>query len=132
MIYSMTGFAAKTRSVKGGVVHIELKSVNSRYLDCSFRVCDELRLVEPALRELIGKRISRGKLECRVSFASGGSEQSASLNADVLERLRSYDDRVRAVLPLAAPLSVSDVLRWPGIFGDDTLPIENFISLPHQ
>ncbi len=124
MIYSMTGYAAKTRGVKGGVIHIELKSVNSRYLDCLFRVSDELRLIEPALRELIGSRITRGKLECRVSFASGaGGGQSATLNADLLERLRAYDDRVRSVLPLAAPLTVADVLRWPGIFGDDLLDL---------
>ncbi|HMV04626.1 MAG TPA: YicC family protein [Accumulibacter sp.] len=124
MIYSMTGYAAKTRAVQGGVIHVELKSVNSRYLDCLFRVCDELRLVEPALRELVGARLTRGKLECRVSFASGaGGGASATLNADVLDRLRSYEQRVRNVLPLATPLSVADVLRWPGVFGDDTLDL---------
>ena len=70
---------AEEGGVKGGVIHIELKSVNSRYLDCLFRVSDELRLIEPALRELIGSRITRGKLECRVSFASGaGGGQSAT------------------------------------------------------
>jgi len=70
MIYSMTGYAARTLDVERGALHIELKSVNSRYLDFQFRVGEELRVVEPALRELFSARITRGKLECRLSFAA--------------------------------------------------------------
>ncbi|MBE2259679.1 MAG: YicC family protein [Candidatus Accumulibacter sp.] len=125
MIYSMTGYAATTRAVDGGVLHIELKSVNSRYLDYQFRICDELRIVEPALRELIGTRVARGKLECRLSFvAASGAGKQASLNAELLAHLKTFDSQIRDALPLAAPLAVSDVLRWPGIFGDDGLDIE--------
>ena len=128
MIYSMTGYAAAARTVAGGVLHIELKSVNSRYLDYQFRVGDELRIVEPALRELIGARLVRGKLECRVSFAAtAGAGQQVSLNADVLERLRQFDAQIRRELPLAAPLAVNEVLRWPGIFGDDSLDLETLL-----
>ena len=65
MIYSMTGYAARTLDVEHGVLHIELKSVNSRFLDFQFRVGEELRAGEPALRELFSSRLSRGKLECR-------------------------------------------------------------------
>ncbi|WP_291992266.1 YicC/YloC family endoribonuclease [Candidatus Accumulibacter sp. ACC003] len=125
MIYSMTGYAAMTHAVKGGELHIELKSVNSRYLDCQFRVGDELRLVEPALRELIGKRLGRGKLECRLAFvAASGVAGPAGLNPELLDRLRLLDEQVRKALPLAAPLSVSEVLRWPGILADDGLDRE--------
>ena len=128
MIYSMTGYAATMRTVKGGVLHIELKSVNSRYLDYHFRVCDELRIVEPALRELIGTRLARGKLECRLAFvAATGVAEQAGLNADLLERLKRFDTEVRQALPLAAPLAVADVLRWPGIFGDDGLDLESVV-----
>jgi uncharacterized protein (TIGR00255 family) len=124
MIYSMTGYAIRTRIISGGNLHVELKSVNSRYLDIQFRVCDELRVVEPALRELIGARVARGKLECRVSFVpASGDAQQLRLNADLLERLQLFDVEVRRVLPLAAPLAVSDVLRWPGIFGDQSLAV---------
>ncbi len=125
MIYSMTGYAARTRTIAGGSLHIELKGVNSRYLDCQFRVCDELRVVEPALRELIASRISRGKLECRVSFATASSErQPESLNTELLTRLASFDSQIRRILPSAVPLTVSDVLRWPGIFGDQAVDVE--------
>jgi len=125
MIYSMTGYAARTLDVERGALHIELKSVNSRYLDFQFRVCEELRASEPALRELFSARLTRGKLECRLSFAPATSRSQAQmLNADLLQRLKSLDEQVRRELPQAAPLAVSDVLRWPGMFGDDSLDIE--------
>jgi uncharacterized protein (TIGR00255 family) len=128
MIYSMTGYAARTLDGERGALHIELKSVNSRYLDFQFRVCEELRVAEPALRELFSARISRGKLECRVSFAAATARaQSLTLNADLLQRLKSFDAQVRSELPLAAPLTVSDVLRWPGMFGDDALDAEALV-----
>ena len=125
MIYSMTGYAARTLDLERGALHIELKSVNSRFLDFQFRVCEELRVAEPALRELFSARITRGKLECRVSFAAAATRtQSLNLNADLLQRLKSFDAQVRSELSMAAPLTVSDVLRWPGMFGDDSLDIE--------
>jgi uncharacterized protein (TIGR00255 family) len=128
MIYSMTGYAARTRAVKGGALHVELKSVNSRYLDCHFRVCDELRIVEPQLRELIGARLGRGKLECRVSFTPATAQaEQLSVNAGLLERLSGFDAQIRNVLPLAASLTVNDVLRWPGIFGDDSIDVETAV-----
>jgi uncharacterized protein (TIGR00255 family) len=128
MIFSMTGYAARTLDVECGALHIELKSVNSRYLDFQFRVCDELRIVEPALRELFSARLTRGKLECRVSFASAAARaRQLDLNADLLQRLKAFEAQVRNELPLAAPLAVSDVLRWPGMFGDDTLDSEALV-----
>ena len=130
MIYSMTGYAARTLDVESGALHIELKSVNSRYLDFQFRVCEELRSAEAPLRELFGTRLTRGKLECRLSFAQATVRaQAQALNADLLKRLKSFDEKVRSELPQAAPLAVSDVLRWPGMFGDDTLDIEALLPL---
>ncbi len=128
MIYSMTGYAARTSAVSGGALHVELKSVNSRYLDCQFRVCDELRVVEPALRELIGARVSRGKIECRVSYVpASGNRSQKTLNTELFEGLQFFDAQIRNVLPLAAPLAVADILRWPGIFGDDSVEVETAI-----
>ena len=122
MIFSMTGYAARTLDLECGALQIELKSVNSRYLDIQFRVCEELRVAEPALREMFGARLARGKLECRMGFsASSARAQATALNADLLQRLKAFEAQVRGELPDAQPLSVSDVLRWPGMFGDDSL-----------
>ena len=60
MIHSMTGYAAATRDFGRGTLSLELKSVNSRFLDIGFRIADELRALEPQLRELIGSRVNRG------------------------------------------------------------------------
>jgi uncharacterized protein (TIGR00255 family) len=129
MIYSMTGYAAKTLDLECGALNIELKSVNSRYLDFQFRVCEELRVAEPALRELFGARLTRGKLECRLGFSAASTRvQQTILNAELLQRLRGIDAQVRKELPGAAPLTVSDILRWPGMFGDDSLDGEAFLS----
>ena len=128
MIYSMTGYAARTRDVESGALHIELKSVNSRYLDFHFRICEELRAVEPALRELIGARLSRGKVECRLNFVPATLRaQQLNLNTELLDRLKTFDLQVRNEMPQALPMAVSDVLRWPGMFGDDTLDIAALI-----
>ena len=125
MIHSMTGYSARTVEIDGGALHIELKSVNSRYLDFQFRVSEELRAIEPALRELFAARLARGKLECRLNFAAATARaQSLSLNAELLARLKAFEAQVIGELPLAAPLAVNDVLRWPGMFGDDTLDVE--------
>ncbi len=128
MIFSMTGYAARTIDLEYGALHIELKSVNSRYLDFQFRVCEELRAAEPALRELFGARLTRGKLECRLSIAASSTRtQPTAVNAELLQRLKAFEAQVRSELPQAAPLSVSDVLRWPGMFGDDALDTEALV-----
>jgi len=128
MIFSMTGYAARTRDVERGALHLELKSVNSRYLDFQFRICEELRSAEPALRELISARISRGKVECRLNFVPATTKTvPQALSGELLARLADFDAQVRAALPQATPLSVGEVLRWPGMFGDDTLDTDALV-----
>ncbi len=128
MIYSMTGYAARSSDVQGGALHAEVKSVNSRYLDCHFRVCDELRAVEAPLRERIIGKVKRGKVEFRVSLvANASSGPQPNLNSALLERLRDLDRHVRQVLPSATPLSVHDVLHWPGMLGDDAFEVESLL-----
>jgi len=125
MIYSMTGYAARSSVVNGGTLHVELKSVNSRFLDCHFRVCDELRMVELPVRETISQRIRRGKVECRVSFVvAGDCGPRPNINGTLLERLRDLDAEVRRMMPQATPLSVYDILHWPGLLGDEGLELE--------
>ena len=122
MIYSMTGFSARTLDTERGSLHIELKSVNSRFLDFQFRICDELRAIEPKLRELLGAQQTRGKLECRVNFVAARTRiDPKSLNTELLTHLKAFDAQIRAELPYSRPLSVNDILRWPGILSENTL-----------
>ncbi|HRE16132.1 MAG TPA: YicC family protein [Rhodocyclaceae bacterium] len=123
MIHSMTGYAAKTRDVGHGSLQLEIKSVNSRFLDPTFRVSEDLRTVEPALRELLTARVARGKLECRLYYNAATKAAAAELQAEVLASLKHLEQLVRQSMPDARPLSVSDVLRWPGMLGETTLDV---------
>lgn len=133
MILSMTGYAAVTGELPSGGLTLELRSVNHRYLDLQFRIPEELRVLEPQLRERISAHISRGKVECRIAHNKLPAAQTAlQLNEALLAQLTELDERVRSVLPAAAPLSVSDALRWPGMLGDDALPLEEVSALCMQ
>lgn len=122
MICSMTGYAVKTRDLEHGTLQLELKSVNSRYLDFHFRVTEDLRSLEMPLRELLAAKLSRGKVECRLSFnAAAAKAEQLQLNGELLATLKSLNERVRGEMPEATPLSVNETLRWPGMFGDQNL-----------
>jgi len=120
MISSMTGYAVATRELPIASLAAEVKSVNSRFLDVQFRLPDELRPVEPALRELIQTRVGRGKVECRVSVTPpANATPRISVNEELLHELAEVSRKVRAAVPDANPLSVGEVLNWPGVLGDD-------------
>jgi len=118
----MTGYAVKTRDIERGSLQLELKSVNSRYLDFHFRVTEDMRALEMPLRELLAAKLSRGKVECRLAFnAAAARAEHLQLNADLLGSLKSLNQQVRAEMPEAVPLSVNEVLRWPGMFGEQSV-----------
>jgi uncharacterized protein (TIGR00255 family) len=123
MVHSMTGYATASAESQRGTLSLELRAVNSRYLDVQLRVADELRNAEPLLRERIIARLARGKIDARLSFSDAGRRSAHSLEPKALERLRQLERDVIKVFPAAAGLGVADVLRWPGVLaepaGDD-------------
>jgi uncharacterized protein (TIGR00255 family) len=125
MIFSMTGYAAAAREYAWGTLSVELRSVNHRYLDIQFRVPDELRIMEAPLRETLSARMTRGKVDCRVAVAAAAAAQRLpELNAALLQQLIALDGQVRAALPAAASMRVSDILRWPGMLVPDEKSME--------
>jgi uncharacterized protein (TIGR00255 family) len=115
MISSMTGYAAASADTGRGTLGIELRSVNGRFLDVSLRVAEDLRALEPMLREALSARLARGKVDCRVFLVESSSHSSQRLDAAALERLKSLAAEAARAFPDAAPLRVADVLRWPGV-----------------
>ncbi len=116
MPYSMTGFAsAAAESGPFGLVW-ELRSVNHRFLDTTFRLPEELRALEPGCREAVSARLARGKVDCTLrvsrSFTADADQQ---IRGEKLATLRTLTERVRGEFPDAEPLSVADILRWPGV-----------------
>jgi uncharacterized protein (TIGR00255 family) len=110
----MTGYAQASAGSPRGTLSLELRSVNARFLDVQFRIADELRALEPVLRELITARVARGKVDCRLSLAEGEGAPPR-LNEDALRRLRAVAEAARQAFPDAAPPSLSELLRWPGV-----------------
>jgi len=128
MIQSMTGYAAASVESPHGALAIELRSVNSRFLDLQFRVAEELRAAEPMLREQIAARIARGKIDCRLARGGAGT-QAQLLNANALQQLRALAGEAAAAFPEAAPLRVTDILRWPGVLAEPALDAERTRAL---
>ena len=122
-VYSMTGYAAvqsgtapaagsaDIKVAAGASLGLEIRSVNSRFLDLSFRLPEELRQFEPVLRELLGAQLKRGKVEVRVAIESGSTLAVVEPSTRLLRRLSAVQDHVKAWLADVQPLRVSDVLR---------------------
>ena len=114
----MTGYATAAAGSARGTLGLELRSVNSRFLDLQFRIADELRAYEPVLRELLTARISRGKVDCRLSLVEGTTQAASRLNSEALARLRALAESAQKAFPEAVPLRLADVLRWPGVIAE--------------
>jgi len=123
MIRSMTGYAAAEAPIPPhgarGTLALELRSVNARYLDIQFRIHDDLRALEPLLREMLAGRLARGKIDCRLFLnESAGVQAPGRVNTEAVARLRELAAEISRTLPQAAPLRVADVLRWPGVLAE--------------
>jgi len=122
MISSMTGFAAASLENAQGSLGVEIKTVNHRYLEFQTRIPEELRPLEPAMREAVAARLTRGKVDCRVTFTPLTSAARSLLpDAAALEALHAAAHQVLARFPDARPLSVAEVLHWPGVLADESL-----------
>jgi uncharacterized protein (TIGR00255 family) len=128
----MTGYGSASRQVSlgAGVVadlQVECRAVNSRFLDLGFRLPDECRGAEPALREMATQSLSRGKVEFRaawrVNSAAAGAAKSnphalGAINGDRLDALYTLQEKAQATFPKAQELSIAEVLRWPGVVSE--------------
>jgi uncharacterized protein (TIGR00255 family) len=111
----MTGYAVATSEGAAGTLTIEIKSVNSRFLDLQFRINDELRALEPDLRAAIMAAITRGKVEARLSFGRKVAGGSQALNASLLADLARMQNEIAVHFVSAPVMSVAELLRWPGV-----------------
>ena len=115
----MTGYAATSAGSPRGMLSLELRSVNARFLDLQFRIAEELRALEPMLRERITARLARGKVDCRLSLGEGSGEATPRLDTAALSRLEALAAAAQKHFPKAVPLRIADVLRWPGVIAGD-------------
>jgi uncharacterized protein (TIGR00255 family) len=135
MIFSMTGYATATRElmpqapkraetpvgVAAASVSVELRSVNSRFLDLNFRMPDDVRACEPVLRERLMAALSRGKVEIRINIQRPDAAASGALDPTALAQLAALQQSVLDVFPDAQRLRVGEMLRWPGVMTDASI-----------
>ena len=114
-ISSMTGYANAKVQTDMGLLSIEIRSVNSRFLDLSFRASEEIRFLEPKFREIISGKIARGKMECRLNLVDSGLSADTALNEEALNKLMALQTQVLKTDPSATALRVADILNYPGI-----------------
>ena len=116
MIRSMTAFARQEALGEWGALQLELRSVNHRYLEVNPRLPEELRQLEPKIREQIGKQLSRGKVDCTVRYQPPREVAGELvLNLDLVKKLSHASREVDALIYNPAPINAFEVLRWPGV-----------------
>ena len=117
----MTGFAAAAHESALGSLTVELKTVNHRYLEFSTRMPEDLRILEPAMREAVAAKLSRGKVDCRITFtAPAQAARGIVPDAKAMASLAEAAAQVLARFPGARALSVAEVLHWPGVLADSS------------
>ena len=116
MPHSMTGFSTAEETIPPFRVVWEIRSVNHRFLELSFRMPDELRAIEPECRSLIGASVSRGKVDCTLKVvAADGNAARGALVTGTLAAVKALEAEVVAAFPGAQRLTVAEILRWPGV-----------------
>lgn len=133
MLHSMTGFARASVEAESGVLTCELRAVNHRYFDVQFRLPEELRGRDSDLRQLIGGRIRRGKVDCNMHYrrAAGGAAE-IRLDKALVEQLGRRAREIGELLPEVRALDPLDVLRWPGVVDEPEVEAEPLYELAVQ
>ena len=119
-ITSMTGFAAVSGEVPGGRFALELKTVNHRYLEFQTRMPEDLRSLEQSMRELLAAKLTRGKVDCRVTFTPVATRDSLTPNEDALAALAETQTQILKKFD-AIRLSVWEVMHAPGVMSAEAL-----------
>lgn len=121
-VHSMTGFANTQSTTRAGTLSMELRSVNSRFLDLNFRMADDLRMVEPLIREKLMNALSRGKVECRISWGRAeGEKRIPKVDLEQVKQLAALEASIQGALPKANGFRITEVLNWPGVVEDNSL-----------
>ena len=116
MMLSMTAFSRQQKDEDWGSLTWEIRSVNHRYLEASLRLPEPFRGLEAAIRDLIRKKLSRGKIDCQLRYNPGDVDSTDfCLNRDLVNKLVAVSDELESIASNASPLSRIEILKWPGV-----------------
>ena len=119
MIHSMTAFARAQSGLDGLMLTWELRSVNHRFLETQFRLPEQFRTLEHGLRETLRKHLKRGKVDCALRLERADGDNAIELNRPLLLQILAVLEQIRRDAPEIGAPNAMDLLRWPGIIGDN-------------
>jgi uncharacterized protein (TIGR00255 family) len=115
----MTAFARVQESNEAGSIIWELRSVNHRYLEPGIKLPDDFRQLEPEVRKLLAKYLTRGKVDLGLRYKLEQVQQGGiNLNQELVRNLREVEQQVLNIVHEGSKLSVADILGWPGVITD--------------
>ncbi|MDX1499466.1 MAG: YicC/YloC family endoribonuclease [Woeseiaceae bacterium] len=121
----MTGFARESAETELGVLSWEIRAVNHRYLDVSFRLPEELRPHERTLAQCVGGQLRRGKVDCTLNFQrAAGDEQNLRLDKRLIELMGDRLQEIKDIIPHTTSVNPLEVLRWPGVIVEPEIDAE--------
>ena len=122
MILSMTGYASQEYNTSGGILLLELRSVNHRYLELQLKLDDNLRVFEATVRELIQAKLGRGKVDCRLSLVRNIAADSApKLNHSVLQQIAENAKTAAQYFPHTQAVNMLEILQMPSVISTAAL-----------
>jgi len=129
VIHSMTGFASGESETELGTLSWEVRSVNHRYLEMHFKLPDGFRSLEPSLRDLIGKKLRRGKVDANLQFrASGTAAAAVQTNDELAQQVIAQAERLNSSIAAPRNFSALEILRWPGVVTEDALDLKSLFT----
>ena len=129
MIYSMTAFSRIDSNLQWGSLTWELRSVNHRYLEPSFKLPENLRQLETALRDMLRKNVARGKIDCSLKLNVGSTEKpSVEVNIAQAQAVIAASNVIKQLDSNIGATNVLDLLRWPGVINESSVSRDVLLS----
>lgn len=129
MTASMTAFSRNHMSTSWGQLIWEIRSVNHRYLDISFRLPEPFRMIEEAVREKINLQLARGKVECCLRFQIDKNQPGTmSINIGLVDRLTEMSNEIEKRIHESSSIGVTDILSWPGVISDEGIDYDSLAT----
>ena len=125
MILSMTGYASQESNTINGVLQIELRAVNHRYLELQLKLDDNCRAFESQARELLNAKLGRGKVDCRINLAQNvAASTQQTLNHSVLQQIAESAKEAAQYFPHTQPVNMLEILQMPGVVASNAMNAE--------
>jgi len=125
MVLSMTGYASQEYNTTNGILLVEFRSVNHRYLELQLKLDDNLRVFEAMVREQIQAKLGRGKVDCRLSFVRNiATSSTPQLNHTVLQQIAESAKTAAQYFPHTQPVNMLEILQMPGVMAIEALNSE--------